>query len=281
MEIIRSAAEMRSRAKYFKRSGRRIGFVPTMGALHEGHLSLMRLARTRSGVLVTSVFVNPSQFGSNEDLEAYPRDFARDEALCRKERVDVLFAPGPEDVYASDHSTWVEETSLSAGLCGAARPGHFRGVCTVVAKLFNLVRPDVAVFGEKDAQQLRVVERMVRDLGFPVQILRGPIVREPDGLAMSSRNRLLSPRERRDALCLRRALTRAEALTADGERSAAVLREAMEGEIRSVSGASIDYVALVDDVSLKPVERVEGPTLAALAVRFGATRLIDNVVLEA
>ena len=280
MEIIQSSEGMQRRALELERAGRRIGFVPTMGFLHEGHLSLMRLARKRCDVLVASIFVNPTQFGPNEDLDAYPRDFARDERLCREVGVDLLFYPAPEEMYAPDASVWVDETALSSGLCGASREGHFRGVCTVVAKLFNLVRPTVAVFGEKDAQQLRVIERMVRDLFFPVEILRGPIVREPDGLAMSSRNKYLSPEERREALCLRRALDRAESLFAAGERSAAVLREAMAQVVGAVPRAEIDYIELVDDESLRPVERIDHPVLAALAVRIGKTRLIDNAVLR-
>ena len=206
MDIIRSPKEMQCRALELKREGRIVGFVPTMGFLHEGHLSLMRIARKRCDVLVASIFVNPTQFGPDEDLDAYPRDFGCDESLCEEEGVDLVFYPEPATMYAADASVWVDEVSLSTGLCGAAREGHFRGVCTVVAKLFNLVLPDLAVFGEKDAQQVRIIERMVRDLDFPVEIVRGPIVREPDGLAMSSRNKYLSGQQRKNALCLRRSL---------------------------------------------------------------------------
>lgn len=281
MEIVRTPEAMQRRVLELKRQGRVIGFVPTMGFLHEGHLSLMRLARNGCDVLVASIFVNPAQFGPGEDLDAYPRDFARDESLCILEGVDILFYPAPDLMYAPDASVWIKETALSGGLCGASRPGHFRGVCTVVAKLFNLVQPDLAVFGEKDAQQLRIIERMVRDLNFPVKIVRGPIVREKDGLAMSSRNKYLSDEQRRDARCLRRALDEAELLVRQGERRVAVVRTRMEEILENVPDAAIDYIALVDDQSLAQTERIEGRVLVALAVRIGSTRLIDNTVVEA
>ena len=193
MRIIESPARMQQAALSLRAGGRRIGLVPTMGCLHDGHRSLIRIARPRADELIVSLFVNPAQFGPGEDLAAYPRDFERDRALCEREHVDVLFCPAAADLYAPDHSAFVVEERLASGLCGAARPGHFRGVCTVVAKLFNLTLPHFAVFGEKDGQQLRVVERLVRDLNLPVEIVRGPTVREPDGLAMSSRNAGLSP----------------------------------------------------------------------------------------
>ncbi len=280
MEIIQSPTIMQHRALELQREGRSIGFVPTMGFLHEGHLSLMRIAREQCDVLVASIFVNPTQFGPNEDLDAYPRDFHRDEALCAQEGVDLIFYPAPDTMYAADASVSVNENSLSGSLCGASRPGHFRGVCTVVAKLFNLVRPDRAVFGEKDAQQLRIIERMVRDLDFPVKIVRGPIVRETDGLAMSSRNKYLSEPQRCAALCLRRSLDAVLELFEGGERRAPVLRKAMVEIIEPVSGAEIDYIEIVDDATLLPVEQIERNALVALAVKFGSTRLIDNVVLN-
>jgi len=266
---------MQRRALELKRAGKVIGFVPTMGFLHEGHLSLMRLARERCDVLVASIYVNPVQFGPNEDLDAYPRDFGRDEALCEEEGVDLLFHP--TTMYADDASVWVDEESLSGRLCGASRPGHFRGVCTVVAKLFNLVQPDVAVFGEKDAQQLRIIERMVRDLDFPVEIARGPIVREPDGLAMSSRNKYLSTRQRKDAVCLRRSLDLAVELFRAGECNVDVLRSAM---VESLVGGEIEYIEFVDDRSLVNVDEVKNDVLVALAVKIGTTRLIDNDILR-
>jgi len=193
MKIIHTPEEMQQAAQALRREGKTIGFVPTMGFLHEGHLSLMRIAREAADVVVSSIFVNPTQFGPNEDLDAYPRDFERDEKLCREAGVDLLFYPSSENMHLAGHSVWVNEESLTGVLCGAARPGHFRGVCTVVAKLLNMVLPDLMVLGEKDAQQLRVLHRMVRDLNFPVEIVSGPIVREADGLAMSSRNKYLSP----------------------------------------------------------------------------------------
>jgi len=280
MEIIRTPKEMQHRALELKRAGHVVGFVPTMGFLHEGHLSLMRLARERCDVLVASIFVNPAQFGPNEDLDAYPRDFGRDESLCESEGVDIVFYPESGSMYAADASVWIDEIALSRGLCGASREGHFRGVCTVVAKLFNLVLPDLAVFGEKDAQQLRIVERMVRDLDFPIEIIRGPIVREAGGLAMSSRNKYLSERQRGAALCLRRSLDLAETLVGEGERNALVLRQAMVDLIGAVDGSKIGYIEIVEDASLAAVEKVAGDVLVALAVEFGTTRLIDNTVLR-
>jgi pantoate--beta-alanine ligase len=279
MDIIKLPEEMQRLALFLKRSGKTIGFVPTMGFLHEGHLSLMRTARGRCDVLVVSIFVNPAQFGPNEDLAAYPRDFERDEARCEGEGVDIVFYPEPGNMYAADASVWVDEEALSGGLCGASRPGHFRGVCTVVAKLFNLVQPDMAVFGEKDAQQLRIIERMVRDLNFPVKMVRGPIVREPDGLAMSSRNKYLTALQRQNALCLRQSLDHAADLVAQGVSDVAVLRKGIATLIARAPEAEIDYIEFVDDASLAPVDAVEDKTLVALAVRFGSTRLIDNVVL--
>ncbi len=272
---------MQTRALALKRAGRVIGLVPTMGFLHEGHLSLMRLARKQCDVLVASIFINPTQFGPNEDLNAYPRDFERDEALCEQEGVDIIFYPDTENMYSADASVWVDEESLSSGLCGVARQKHFRGVCTVVAKLFNLVQPNLAVFGEKDAQQLRIVERMVRDLNFPVEIIRGPIIRESDGLAMSSRNKYLSESQRKKALCLRRALDLAKQLVVAGECHVTTVRRAMLDRIEKEGEVDFDYIELVDDASLRPLERIGGRTLIALAVKIGSTRLIDNEVVEA
>lgn len=280
MQIIRQPAEMQAAALGWKRAGRRVGFVPTMGYLHDGHRSLIETARARADVVVVSIFVNPIQFGPNEDFSRYPRDFARDEALCQAAGADVVFYPEPATMYAPDHSVYVEETRLGQGLCGTSRPGHFRGVTTVVAKLFNLVLPDLAVFGEKDAQQIRIIRRLVRDLAFPVEIVSGPTVREADGLAMSSRNALLSPDERAQAVCLRRALLEAQRLFQAGERSARTLEIAMRAVIAVSPLARVDYVELVDDDTLEPVQRLDRPTLVALAVRFPSARLIDNLVLK-
>jgi pantoate--beta-alanine ligase len=280
MQILTTPQAMQDAALTLRAAGRRIGVVPTMGFLHEGHASLIRLARARADVVIVTLFVNPAQFGPNEDLSRYPRDFERDRAVCEAEGADILFAPEAGSVYAADASVWVDEDRLSRGLCGASRPGHFRGVCTVVAKLFNLTQPHVAVFGEKDAQQLRILRRMVRDLDIPVEIVAGPTVREPDGLAMSSRNAYLSPEERLQATCLRRARDAASSRLAAGERGAAALRAAMADVIAGAPLARADYIEIVDDETLEPVTAIERPALAALAVFVGRTRLIDNAVLR-
>lgn len=280
MQILTTPQAMQDAALTLRAAGRRIGVVPTMGFLHEGHASLIRLARARADVVIVTLFVNPAQFGPNEDLSRYPRDFERDRAVCEAEGADILFAPEAGSVYAADASVWVDEDRLSRGLCGASRPGHFRGVCTVVAKLFNLTQPHVAVFGEKDAQQLRILRRMVRDLDIPVEIVAGPTVREPDGLAMSSRNAYLSPEERLQATCLRRALDAASSRLAAGERGAAALRAAMADVIAGAPLARADYIEIVDDETLEPVSAIGRPALAALAVFVGRTRLIDNAVLR-
>lgn len=280
MDILRSVADMRAWSRQVRRQNLRVGLVPTMGYLHEGHLSLVSAARALADRIAVSIFVNPIQFLPGEDFERYPRDFPRDEALCRGAGVDAVFYPAPAEMYPPGFSTHVEESVLSAGLCGASRPGHFRGVTTVVAKLFNIAQPDVAVFGQKDAQQSRVIRRMVRDLSMPVEVVVAPIVREPDGLAMSSRNKYLSGCLRQDALCLKQALDAAGRAFDAGERRASVLRDAMEAVIRKVPTAVIDYIAVVDDETLEAIETLERPALAALAVRIGATRLIDNAVLK-
>ena len=279
MQVVKSVKGMQQHALREKRAGRKIGLVPTMGYLHEGHLSLVSLAREKADVVVLSIFVNPIQFLPGEDLSSYPRDLERDQELCIKADVDLLFCPAPVEMYPLDHSVFVEETTLSGVLCGASRPGHFRGVTSVVAKLFNITLPDVAVFGQKDAQQCRVIQRMVRDLNFPIKIILGPIVRESDGLAMSSRNKYLSVENRRNALCLRRSLDAAEAMVRAGETSVEKIRAAVVAVISAVPVAMIDYVALVDNETLQEVTRIERPVLLALAVRIGGTRLIDNTLI--
>lgn len=279
MLLITSLSEMQAWARTEKRAGRTIGFVPTMGYLHEGHLSLVRLARHHAHTTVVSIFVNPTQFGPKEDFSRYPRDFARDEALCRAENVDVIFYPNAAAMYPDDYSVYIAEEALGSGLCGASRPGHFRGVATVVAKLFNLVLPDIAVFGEKDAQQLRIIQRLVRDLNFPVTIIPGPIARESDGLAMSSRNSLLHPEERAQAVWLSRSLTEAGKAFRAGERDANVIRRLVAEAMGHAPLGRIDYIEIVDDETLKPVEKINRKALLAIAVYFSATRLIDNVVL--
>lgn len=254
-----------------------------MGALHEGHLTLIRRARALAGpkgTVAVSVFVNPTQFGPKEDFSRYPRPVAEDTAKCRAEGVDLLYLPEPADFYAPDHSTWVNESLLSTGLCGASRPGHFRGVCTVVAKLFNVFGPDIAVFGKKDAQQLAVLRRMVRDLNFPIKIVGAEIHREADGLAMSSRNRYLSPEERAQAPILNRALREAKAAAKAGLRSAARLRARVVKVIESVPLAKIDYVEAVDAETLGKPDARTRKILLAVAVGFGKTRLIDNIEIS-
>lgn len=280
MIIIRHPSDMQKWARDQMRADKRVGFVPTMGYLHEGHLSLIRLARERADLVVVSIFVNPTQFGPHEDYANYPRDWGRDERLCRDAGADVLFAPSASEMYAHDASVSVVESRLASGLCGASRPGHFAGVCTVVTKLFNLVQPDVAVFGEKDAQQLRVIRRMVRDLNMPVEIVAGPIVRESDGLAMSSRNARLTPDERAQATCLRRALDALEKAFAAGERDADALRKLARSVIEHAPLARVDYIEVVDDESLDPVILIERPALCAIAVNFPSARLIDNTALR-
>ena len=260
----------------------RVVLVPTMGALHAGHLSLVDHARRvagRRGLVVVSIFVNPLQFGPKDDLSRYPRPLRRDLALCREHGVDIVFHPDAAAMYAPGRSVTVEESLLSGGLCGRSRPGHFAGVCTVVAKLFNLVRPHAAVFGQKDYQQLAIIRRTVTDLNFPLKIIGSETVREPDGLARSSRNVYLSLDERAQATVLRRALLRAADRAGAGEPRAAALRSILEKEIATAPLARLDYAEIVDAENLQPVARLEKPALLALAVYFGRTRLIDNIVI--
>lgn len=260
--------------------GKVIGLVPTMGALHDGHLSLIRRARTECGFVVVWIFVNPTQFGPHEDLDRYPRDLERDRMLATQAGADVIFNPNVGDIYMPDHSTWVEVEHLGDGLCGASRPGHFRGVCTVVAKFFNICAPDRAYFGQKDAQQLAIIRRMVRDLNFPVEVIACPIVREADGLAMSSRNVYLTPEERRQATVLNRSLREVERLVAAGEKDVAKLEQAMRVVLASAPLAQVDYASIVDAHDLQPVATIEGECLVAVAVKFGSTRLIDNTTIR-
>ena len=264
-----------------KAQGLTTALVPTMGYFHEGHLSLMRWARDNADRVYVSLFVNPTQFGPGEDLGAYPRDEERDASLAAEAGVDVLFAPSPADVYAPDHATWVEVPPLAEHLCGRTRPVHFKGVATVVNILFNLAQPTVAVFGQKDWQQLALIRRMVRDLHIPVRIEGRPIVREADGLALSSRNVYLGEAERAQAPGLRRGLAHLRELVRGGERDAARLKDALKAfYAEHVPGGEIDYVELVDPDAIRPAECVDGPTLAAVAVRLGKARLIDNLLLE-
>jgi pantoate--beta-alanine ligase len=278
---IETIAGVRSVLEEARGRGATIGLVPTMGALHEGHLSLIRRARAEDGFVVVSIFVNPTQFGAGEDLEAYPRDLERDLALARDAGADLVFNPPVPEIYRKDFSTWVEVQGLTQRLCGASRPGHFRGVCTVVAKLFNICRPDRAYFGEKDAQQLAVIKKMVRELDIPVRIVPCPTVREPDGLALSSRNVRLSLEERAQAPVLYRALSAALTLVENGERDARRLKDEICALVAEADLARIDYVEIVDTDDLAPMDVVAGTCLIALAVWCGETRLIDNITVEA
>ncbi|HEX3817580.1 MAG TPA: pantoate--beta-alanine ligase [Chthoniobacterales bacterium] len=277
MKIISTISELRALPRDFAR--RRV-LVPTMGALHAGHVSLVRLAREKAGPegeVVVSIFVNPLQFEPGSDFSRYPRPAAADEKVCREEAVDLIFQPAPNEMYADDRSTFVEEIALSERLCGASRPGHFRGVTTVVTKLFHLLAPDAAVFGEKDFQQLAIVRRMVRDLDFPIEILAGPIVREPDGLALSSRNQYLNAEERAQAPIIRAALL--EAAQTSGKSADKVLA-AVRRKIESAPLARIDYAEIVGADDLQPRLTISPRTLLAVAVFFGRTRLIDNILLR-
>ena len=279
MEIIRDIAEMQNRALDAKRRGLSIGFVPTMGYLHEGHLSLVRIARRRCDLLVLSIFVNPTQFGPSEDLDAYPRDFQRDETLCNAEGVDIIFYPEAKAMYPKGFSTEVKVKRLGELLCGKARPTHFAGVTTVVSKLFNIVMPDVAVFGKKDYQQQVIIKRMVADLNLPIEIVAGETSRERDGLAMSSRNRYLTPREREVAPALRDALLYAKKKIESGDAiDSARLKIEMAERIERAGPFDIDYIEIVDPKDLSPVEEPSGKAVViALAARLGKARLIDNI----
>jgi pantoate--beta-alanine ligase len=279
MKICHTVNEMREACRRARSGGERLGFVPTMGALHEGHLSLVRAARDRCEVVVASIFVNPTQFGLNEDLAKYPRAFERDRELLEKEGVELLFAPSVEEMYPAGAVSWVTVEGLSDRLDGRSRPGHFRGVTTVVAKLFHVVEPDVAFFGQKDAAQVAIIRRMVRDLKFPVEVVTCPIVREADGLAMSSRNAYLGRVQRGEAPVLYRALMRVKERWEAGERDAKRLVVVGCEEIAGESAVRLDYFEIVDPNSLDPVEKVGKGAWVAVAAFVGATRLIDNIVL--
>lgn len=280
MEIFDSPALLQEQCAAWKKAGQTIALVPTMGYLHEGHLSLIRLARQNGDRVVVSIFVNPTQFGPTEDLDKYPRDFLRDAGLCGKEGVDAIFHPEPAAMYAPGFSCWVLEESLSKTLCGAFRPIHFRGVCTVCLKLFHITLADVAVFGQKDAQQLLVIQRMVRDLNVPIRILPAPLVREADGLARSSRNKYLSADERVRALSLSRGLSLAKAAFEAGQRDPEILKAMVRNELQHAGADPIDYVDLMDRSTLRPAKTAKGHTLLAIAAYIGKTRLIDNLFLD-
>jgi pantoate--beta-alanine ligase len=279
MEIIKTIPEMRSTLKKYRKEEQVIGLVPTMGYFHEGHLSLMDIARKKSDVLVISIFVNPTQFGPDEDLDRYPRDIERDEKLARERGVDYIFYPDEEEMYSPNFCTYVKNIELSNLLCGATRENHFRGVTTVVSKLFNIINPDLAVFGQKDHQQAIIIKRMVKDLNFPVEIVLGDIIREEDGLAKSSRNTYLTAKERQQAPIIYQALKEAKNMVDMGERSTEKLKKFIHDRIGSVELADIEYVEIVEDTMLESVDQIQPGTFAAVAVWFGDTRLIDNIIL--
>ncbi|MGB2867989.1 MAG: pantoate--beta-alanine ligase [Bacteroidota bacterium] len=281
MQIIRHASEMQETAEKIRLSGRRIGIVPTMGFLHQGHLSLIARAKENSDVVVTTIFVNPTQFGPGEDLERYPRNFERDEKLAREAGTDILFYPDAKEMYPAGYLTYVGSERVSTMLEGKFRPTHFRGVTTVVAKLLNIVKPHVALFGQKDAQQAFIIRQMVKDLNFDVSVTIAPIVREQDGLALSSRNVYLSPSERSNATVLFRSLKLAEQRITEGIRNSSRIRKEMEEVLRSANPSAIDYVAFLRPDDFAETDAVAPPSvLIALAVRFGTTRLIDNIIVS-
>ena len=281
MIIAKTIEEVRAQVRAWKQEGLTVGLVPTMGYLHEGHASLVDKAVSQCDRVVASDFVNPTQFGPNEDLEAYPRDFDRDCALLEEHGCHLVFHPEVSEMYAPDAATYVEILSdMPKQLCGQTRPIHFRGVCTVVSKLFNIVTPDKAFFGQKDAQQLAIIRRMVRDLSYGVEIVGCPIVREPDGLAKSSRNTYLNPQERQAALVLSQAVRLGQTMVAEGETDARRILEAMTAHIQAEPLARIDYVSAVDGVTMLPVDTIQGSVLVAMAVYIGKTRLIDNFIVE-
>lgn len=278
MQIVKTIEELRPIVKAWKKEGLRVGLVPTMGYLHEGHKSLIVKAVSENDKVVVSDFVNPTQFGVGEDLASYPRDIDRDAAICEQAGADLIFHPEPEEMYFADNCTFVDMDGLTKGLCGKTRPTHFRGVCTVVSKLFHIVSPDRAYFGRKDAQQLAVIRRMVRDLNFDIEIVGCPIVREADGLAMSSRNTYLNNEERKAALILHKSLALGKEMIERGERDAAQIKKAVISNIESEPLAKIDYVEIVNPDTMENIDTIEDLALIATAVYIGKTRLIDNVM---
>ncbi len=281
MVIIGSISKVRKVVGKAKGKGKRIGFVPTMGALHQGHLSLVEAASKECDFVAVSIFVNPLQFGPAEDYKKYPRNFSKDQKLLKEKGVDLIFYPTPKNMYKSGFSTFIEETSLGTVLCGASRPGHFRGVCTVVAKLFNIIEPDIAYFGSKDYQQARIIKQMAQDLDFAIKIKVLATVREKDGLAMSSRNAYLNKNERKDAVILYQSLKLAKKLIAAGERDCKKIINKLKLNITSKETAKIDYIEIKNAATLKDLAQIKGKVLIALAVYIGKTRLIDNLVINA
>ena len=279
MIIVNNIDEMHDLSNKWRQDGKNIGLVPTMGYLHEGHLSLINAARGENDIVVTSIFVNPSQFGPNEDFERYPRDMEADSAACELAGVDVIFAPDAQEMYPEGYTTYVEPGAIGQRLCGVTRPIHFRGVCTVVLKLFNIIQPLNAYFGQKDAQQYLILKRMVADLNLDINLHRMPIIREADGLAKSSRNVYLTPEQREQATMLFAAVKKAEQLYRAGERDSATILAAMSDELAKASLAKVDYLQIVETDNLLPVQHIDREVLVAMAVYFGSTRLIDNTIL--
>lgn len=280
MQIVSTIKEVREIVKQWKKEDLSVGYVPTMGYLHEGHASLIKAARKENDKVVVSIFVNPMQFGPTEDLDSYPRDLAKDSKLCEGEGVDLIFHPEPEEMYDESFCSFTDINGLSNALCGLSRPIHFRGVCTVLNKFFNIITPDRAYFGQKDAQQAAIVKQFVKDLNIPVEIIRCPIIREEDGLAKSSRNTYLSPEERKAALCLSKAVFLGQDMVKNGETDAKTLVDAMVKKIEEEPMADIEYVKAVNGLTMQDVSEIKAPTLVAMAVRIGKTRLIDNFVVE-
>ena len=278
MRVIKDISQMQKIAEDLRQQNKTIGFVPTMGFLHDGHLGLIEKSKTKSNKTIVSIYVNPTQFGPNEDFDKYPRDFERDEQLCRETGVDIVFYPEHEQMYLTNHFTYVITDQLASKLCGKSRPTHFRGVTTIVAKLFNIVKPHYAVFGQKDAQQCFIIQRMVNDLNFDVQIIIAPTKREPDGLAMSSRNKYLSSQHRKDAAIIYSSLKQAGELIQSGIKQSKLIMDSVHNNLQSVPDLKIDYVSIVNMNDLEPVENITEQTLIAVAVYFGSTRLIDNII---
>lgn len=280
MKIAKTISSVRSLVKTARSQGKKIGFVPTMGALHVGHISLIDAAVQQTDFVVVSIFVNPTQFGAGEDLEKYPRPFEQDVRICEGKGVDAVFAPKPEEMYPAENLTWVTVEKLTEPLCGQFRPGHFRGVTTVCAKLFNIVRPDVAFFGQKDAQQAVVIERMVTDLNIPLEIVVCPTVREPDGLAVSSRNQYLTEKQRKNAVHIHKSLQKCRQMIEAGATDVQQIIAEMRKVLGEVPSMKIEYVSIVDAETLQRLEHIAGRALAAVAVRLGSARLIDNVLVD-
>ena len=280
MTLIEKLSDMQKQAENICLSGKKIGLVPTMGYLHEGHLSLIRIARKNCDQVITSIFVNPTQFGPDEDYENYPRDMERDCKLAEDNGTDIIFFPSVNEMYPDGYQTYVEVDQITQTLCGQSRPKHFKGVTTIVTKLFNLTKPHVAIFGQKDAQQAIVIKRMVKDLNMKIDIIMAPIVREADGLALSSRNTYLSSEQRKHASVLYRSLMHAKSMIGAGERNPNLIIKEMTDMINQSSDAGIDYIRIVDTEKLQPVQSISGEVLIAEAVRFGKTRLIDNIIIQ-